>query len=357
MQSLKARNSRRLLFSLVATLLFRTYTIKFLNLFVNYFQLKEQHKATFPFLVKRRTRNLQILVYHRINDENDLFFPATPIKIFERQMDYLAHNFNVCDLETAVDRLRRADVPENAVVVTFDDGYRDNYLNAFPILKHFSIPATIFLATDAIDTGKVLWHDRIFGAFRKTQKAFLDMPGRMARRYSLTTSAEKLVAQNEVLGLLRVLGGRDRLRVIDEVVSKLGVSEDSAAGEDLMLTWDQIRAMQKSGIAFGSHTVTHPILSVLSVEEARAEIQQSKSIIEKELGTPISSFAYPNGSKKDYSDEIVEIVQEAGYSCAVTTIFGTNDSARQLFELRRATPWDEDIFCFGLRLNCYKLCA
>jgi peptidoglycan/xylan/chitin deacetylase (PgdA/CDA1 family) len=115
--------------------------------------------------------------------------------------------------------------------------------------------------------------------------------------------------------------------------------------------------MRENGMSFGSHTVTHPILSKLSVDRMRKEIQESKANIEEKLGTRITTFAYPNGTRHDFNDSTKNLLKECGYACALTTTFGTNEYQQDLFELRRATPWDQDRYSFGLRMNYYKLCS
>jgi peptidoglycan/xylan/chitin deacetylase (PgdA/CDA1 family) len=248
------------------------------------------------------------------------------------------------------------DVADNTVVITFDDGYRDNYLNAFPILKDLSIPATIFLATDSIGSQRVLWHDRVFSAFRETRVEVLDDFGNNSQRYPLSTVEEKLLAQGEFLNFLWSLNDQDRLFWIDFLVEKLQVM-DRKEVPGLMLSWEEIRIMHENGISFGSHTMTHPILSKLPLDRAREEIQKSKRVIEERLRTPIRTFAYPKGSGDDFDDSTKRLLKEAGYACAVTTKFGANESGQDLFDLRRATPWDQEICAFGLRLNYYKFCS
>lgn len=343
------------IFRAVAFTCFYLGPLKLFNRLVNRVQAKinEQGSLVFPFVTKRRSGNVQILVYHRVNDERDPFFPATPVDVFDKQMDYLASNFTICSLEEAVERMVRKDVPDNTVVVTFDDGYRDNYVNAFPILKDLSIPATIFLATDAIGSSRVIWHDRIFSAFRETQVTFLQGFGNNSQRYPLSTIEEKLVAQGEVLNFIRSQNDRERLSWIGALAQELKVV-DRKEVPGLMLSWEEVRTMHQCGISFGSHTVTHPMLSKLSPEKGWEEIQKSKVIIEEQLRTPVRSFAYPNGSDDDFDESTKTLLREAGYTCALTTKFGANESYQDLFELRRATPWDQDLCAFGLRLNYYK---
>jgi peptidoglycan/xylan/chitin deacetylase (PgdA/CDA1 family) len=309
----------------------------------------------FPFVKKRQSTNFQILLYHRVNDDNDAFFPGVPNHVFKDQMEYLAANFHVCSLEHALERMINKDVPDNTIVVTFDDGYRDNYLNAFPILNELSIPATIFLTTDAIDSQRVIWHDRVFSAFRETDVKTLEGFGYHSRKYSLLTLEEKLVAQRDFLEFIRTLDNHGRLLWIEFLLEKLEVVDHKELPE-LMLSWEEVKIMFDSGISFGSHTVSHPILSKISVDDLREEIQESKTIIEQRLGVPITNFAYPNGMERDFNEYTKRVLKESGYACALTTKFGTNDSNQDLFELRRATPWDQDIHAFALRLNYYKFC-
>lgn len=322
--------------------------------FVSRFQCREEMRSGsfFPGVAKRRSRNIQILTYHRVNDERDPFFPAIPTAVFESQMTYLASHFNVCSLEEALERMKKKDIPENAVVITFDDGYRDNYLNAFPILKRLGIPATIFLATDAIGSGRTLWHDVVFSAFRETRLPLLGGFGNDSREHPLRTLDEKLAAQRAVLEFLRSLEEGVRSFWIERLLERLKV--DRIKGLNLMLTWDEVKAMHKSRISFGSHTATHPILSRLSTDRASEEIYGSKRVIEEVLGAPVTTFAYPNGREKDFTDLTKKILKEAGYACAVSTIFGSNYSGQDLFALRRGTPWEEDLPRFALKLAWYK---
>jgi peptidoglycan/xylan/chitin deacetylase (PgdA/CDA1 family) len=357
MESLPTRFKKNI-FKAIAFFLFYTGLLKILNRIANHAQCKrnKERKLYFPFLNRRVSRNLQILIYHRINDAQDPFFPGTPVDAFKKQMAYLAANCAVLSLEDAVNRLKNRDLPDNAVVITFDDGYKDNFLNALPILKKLSIPASVFLATDAIGSDRVLWHDKVFAAFRETHVAVLEGVGHDSKVYSLTTLEDKLFAQREVLKFLWSLADCERLFWIDRLVERLRVINMKAA-PDLMLNWDEIRIMQQSGIVFGSHTKTHPILSKVSTDRVRTEILQSKNVIEKNLGVPVTTFAYPVGRKQDFSESVKDLLKEAGYTCALTTMLGANEDDHDLFELKRATPWDNYTPAFATRLNWYKFCS
>jgi peptidoglycan/xylan/chitin deacetylase (PgdA/CDA1 family) len=327
-----------------------------MTFFFNNYRKKTNGENGFPFIQKRKNKNISILIYHRVNDDNDQFFSATPTNIFKRQMEYIRSRFRVLPLEEIVERMKKNDIPDNSIVVTFDDGYLDNYSNAFPILKEFSIPATIFLATDAIETGRILWHDRVFSAFRETKSLHLKAFGVNKRCLSLRNLEEKLYAQDEVLKFLRTLNNKERYLCIKSLEKVLKVSENESRYR-IMMNWSEVKEMHKNGISFGGHTITHPILSRLDIDEMKKEIFISKKIIEDHLEVSIESFAYPNGTAEDFDETTKQLVKDAGYSCAVTTIFGNNDVHQDVFELRRGTPWDTDIYRFALRLQYYKFCS
>ncbi|MBI3756936.1 MAG: polysaccharide deacetylase family protein [Deltaproteobacteria bacterium] len=328
------------------------------NRLVNRFQgcVDTAGKMTFPFVQKRKSHNLQILTYHRVNAEGDPFFPALAPAVFERHMEYLASHFHVLPLVEAVTRLQTDDVPDNAVVVTFDDGYQDNYQYAFPILQQMAIPATIFLSTAVIGAKTVLWHDRVFSAFRETNASVLKGYESNTVVYPLRTLAEKLAAQRAVLQFLRLLDDFEREQWIQVLTSALAVN-DKKEEPGLMLSWEEVQTMSRAGIDFGSHTISHPILAKLPAKKVLEEIRESRTEIEQRLGKRVQTFAYPNGGRGDFDEFTKQVVREAGYLCAVTTVFGTNAAGSDPFELRRGGPWEEHLPTFAMKLNWYKFAS
>lgn len=307
----------------------------------------------FAFLKRRTCRPVQILTYHRVNDDRDPFFPGTPTKTFSAQMGYLADRCHVYSLTEAAQRLASNDVPENAVVVTFDDGYRDNYTHAFPILKERGIPATVFLATGVIGNGQVLWHDRVFSAFRETRQPALSEYHPDVPFHTLCTIEDKLIVQHAVLRVLRLMNEEDRSSWIARLAERLAVDE-RAQDLELMLNWEHVKEMRRAGVSFGSHTVSHPILSRLSRDQMRVQIVDSCTDIHRHLGERPQVFAYPNGGKDDFNEVTKDLLQEAGYICAVTTIFGANSHGQDPFELRRGQPWEEHLPTFATKLSWYR---
>jgi len=307
-----------------------------------------------PYLKKRERRNFQVLVYHRVNDGGDRFFAATPTHVFRSQMQHLRSHYNVLDLGELVGVAKERTVPPNAIAVTFDDGYKDMFVNAFPILRELKIPATVFLPTEAIETRKGLWHDQVFSAFRETKVKELRCHWHQSLHFRLESLEEKLAAQQAVLNILRSLNSSERSAWIQHLGEKLQVGEDGGGGE-LMLTWDEIKIMQSHGISFGAHSMTHAILATETRQIIMEEVSHSKTLIEERLVCPVRGFAYPSGRKKDFNETAKSIVKECGYDYAVTMIFGSNEADQDVFELRRGLPWEENPKVFAMKLTLYKL--
>jgi peptidoglycan/xylan/chitin deacetylase (PgdA/CDA1 family) len=321
--------------------------------FVERWELKTEanRRLTFPYVKRQRSPKFEILRYHRVNDENDPIFGAVPVKMFQKQMEVLANYFNVLPLEELVERALHRDIPPAAVAITFDDGYRDNYENSFPILKRLGLPATIFLATGPLESGAPLWHDLVFEAFRMTNAEVVSVDG---KNYPLKTAAQKGTALFAFREYLRMYDYRNWGKLIEQMIGRLGVPQDSMANRAQKLSWDEIEEMSKNDITFGAHTVTHPILTRMSLAEAAEEIKASKEAIEEKLKSPVRVFAYPNGRQDDFNESIKEVLKEAGFLCAATILWGTNSIDTDPFELRRVGVWDTDTNSYALRLGWYK---
>ena len=300
----------------------------------------------------RRRPAFPILTYHRVNDERDPFFPSVPTDVFEQQMGYVATTYRVLTVEDLAERMGRGSLPRNALAITFDDGYRDNLTHAAPILARYGLPATIFLATGFIGTAEVAWFDRVALAFKLTKAEAFSAP--WGETLSLHSHAERLRAVERLLGYLKRLTDDDLRRTLDQALEVLGVT-DKQGFKNLMLTWDDVHALAGLGFSIGAHTVNHPILSRVSPERAWTEILGSRTTIESACGRPPRAFAYPNGGPGDFTETVKRLVRQAGFTCAVTTLFGLNTPETPLYELRRGGPWESHLPTFALKLGWYRL--
>lgn len=316
------------------------------------YQLSTPSYGKVPKISKRTAASGRILYYHRVNDDGDPFFPATPTALFQQEMRYLAQHYKVVSLPALLKHLR-SDSPETVLAITFDDGYQDNFTNAFPVLRDYGLPATIFLTTGSMDSREPLWFEQLAYAVKRTERQFIDIEIDIPRRFWMRTQLERLDANDRIFALLRGLEDSERRSQLNDILDTLAVT--GTERKNALLTWDQVRFMKRHGFDFGGHTVTHPFLSKLTPAQAAWEVSECKRRIEEELQAPADYFAYPNGREEDFSRDNEEAIRNAGYRAAVTTIWGMNFQSTHPMELRRGGPWEESAAQFAYKLDWYQL--
>jgi peptidoglycan/xylan/chitin deacetylase (PgdA/CDA1 family) len=300
----------------------------------------------------RRPPGFGILTFHRVNDDRDPFFTSLSTSVFSARMRHIARHYTVLPVVELVERARRGALPPNALALTFDDGYQDSLTHAAPILAQYGLPTTIFLATGLIGTSEMAWYDRLATALKHTARPVVELaPG---QPLPLETLPQRLAALQTALTRLKRVPDSERERALERLVTYLG-PEPAEARKRLMLSWDEADALRGLGFSFGAHTVRHPVLSRLEAGAARDEIHGSRVAIERALGVPVHAFAYPNGGREDYTATTVRLVEEAGFTAAVTTRRGVNTLATPVFELRRGGPWEQHLPTYALKLAYYHL--
>ncbi|MBF0565701.1 MAG: polysaccharide deacetylase family protein [Nitrospirae bacterium] len=273
---------------------------------------------------------------------------------FEAQMRLLAREFDPIALDEFVSALaNRVPLPRKCVVVTFDDGWQDNYLFAFPILKSYAVPATVFLTTGYVGTTKkIFWQESLVFLIKSLQKRLYEI--RRRSRGDTSGDKEKLLhffsakglaylfpqlekaisGRDAVSELIEILKGVDKMQVnclieaLDEYLGHPGFPYS----QNSFLGWEQIREMSGSNVTFGSHSATHGLLTELDDDDLYRELSTSKTAIEDKLKFTVNTLAYPNGN---FDNRVIRAAKDAGYTGAVSTIAGVNDGHTDPFALRR----------------------
>lgn len=268
-------------------------------------------------------QRLTVLAYHRINDiadPNFLGYPpivsATP-QMFDQQMAFVAQQFNVITLH-ALKRfvLNSEPLPAKPLLITFDDGYLDNYQHAFPILRRYGFPAVLFLVSDSMDNPtKPLWWDACALHFQATQETRADLPLLGMREFK--TVQQRHTVLDELIGELKTLSEPDKQQAVQQTAEVLGIASDKEY-PPFFVTWDQVREMVAGGIDCQPHTVTHPIMTRVTPTEAHRQLAESKGRIEKETDQATFAFAYPNGLSTDYNASTLRSLRELDYTLAFT---------------------------------------
>lgn len=291
---------------------------------------------------RRGRRRLVILCYHRVlpADQKAAYFNpelvVTP-ESFRRQCTTLKKHYEVLPLRRAVERWRREEHNGRpAAAITFDDGYRDNFRYARPILAEAGLCATFFVIAGLVGTERSPWYDRLGRAVETLNRNCRtpDVVARWLRPDRLgpaQSDRASEVSPRQLVAQAKSLPPSQRRELVEACCAEGGI-EDAACPDDLIMSWEQLSELTRDGHEIGSHTYTHEILPQLDQVALTAEVAESKSALERGIGASVDSFCYPNG---DYDDRVVRAVEAAGYHRAVTVEAGANASGHDVFRLAR----------------------
>jgi peptidoglycan/xylan/chitin deacetylase (PgdA/CDA1 family) len=275
-------------------------------------------------------KGLRILMYHRFHESGPL----------ARQMRHIREHYTPVSMTQVSAWLEGgAPLPENALAVTVDDGYRDFYQVAFPVFREYGIPATVYLVSGFLDRALWLWVDQVRYAFLNAgaQRFRLDFGSNPPGCFELNSIESRKQAARAVAEAAKRLPNAERLRLLERLPRELGVDVPQEPPREYEpMRWEEAREVAAAGIELGAHTRTHPILSQIDAREDLAdEIAGSKRRIEACLDRAVDHFCYPNGANRDISAAAVEAVRAVEYRTSVTTETGLNYQSADRFRLLR----------------------
>lgn len=297
-------------------------------------------------------RRLVILHYHRVPAEPDPMCPdLLERRAFAVHMQALAEVFNVLPLSEAIPRLLDGTLGPRAAAITFDDGYADNFQVALPVLQHFRLPATFFVAAGFLDGG-CMFNDLVIEACRVAPTGRWSTGIAETGTCQVTDGPGRVRLADQLIGRLKYLGAEERL----DAALRLLRSAGGRQPDHLMMTADEVRGLHRAGMEIGGHTLTHPILARLGAEDAAREIRDGKAALEGLLGAPVQLFAYPNGKPgSDYLPRDVALARDAGFTAALTTVWAGATRSGDSFQVPRVGSWDRSRQRFCARmLRCYR---
>lgn len=250
-------------------------------------------------------------------------------------LERLARMFRAVSMDEFLDRMESGEKLSNAMVITFDDGYRNVYSHAYPVLREMGLPFAVFVSTGYVDTDRVMPSDVLNYSVAMTTARTLPK-GVLPEETDLGSPEAKARALPLLKRSLASFGFDRANERLDWICERLGVRRDGAAWDDVrFLSSGQIREMSDGGVTFGGHTVTHAILSRESPERVRTEVRECKGTLESITGKAVASFAYPNGSRADFDETSKRELREAGYAASFATIHGLYRPGDDPFEIRR----------------------
>ena len=274
-------------------------------------------------------------MYHRFDEAGQ--GNRVSAKAFERQILKLKQEFNILPLTYIYDcKKNNKKVPDNAIVITIDDGYHDFYTHAYPVLKKHGVPATIYVTSDFIDKKIWLWPDVISYLLDNTKKEILKI------KFDGKDMEYKISSRESVHEIWRMLANYcisltddKRREFIEYLMREPEVDISREPTDDFCsMSWKELREISDNGVEIGAHTRTHPILSKVAKDRLKDEISGCKRLIEDNINKPVEHFCYPNGQPSDISEDVKNMVKESGYYSAAAA-YHDRHGWEDLYEIRR----------------------
>lgn len=301
-------------------------------------------KGLLALRARRGTAGLPVLTYHRVGEipPGYLFDPdvidVTPSE-FDAHLKIIGRYFSVIGIDELVAHFAGVPLPPNPLMITFDDGYADNYHAALPILQRHGLKATFFITTDFIEDRRIFWWDRISYLFNKTKVQTLKLSFPTALEFDL--EQEKDQAVKTLVTLIKEQYALDTERLLVELAQALDVAWDTeietALADELLMTWSQVKALQDGGMDVESHTRSHRVLYNLSAAELEEELVGAKTKLEAVLSKEIRAITYPVGRSMAALPAIYDAVRNAGYALGFTNASGLNADRKNIdpYDIRR----------------------
>jgi peptidoglycan/xylan/chitin deacetylase (PgdA/CDA1 family) len=281
-------------------------------------------------------RRARILMYHRFGVAGD--FRRTDVELFEQQIRYLVEHFNPRRLNDVVNQMRAGEpLEERTVVITVDEAYGDFLEHAYPVLKRYGVPATLYVVSEFANGRLWLWFDAIHWLVHAAASGRYEVQLGGHQVAAELTSAQ---SRNALWSLVAAHCGRqlpgEQSATLEALQRSLHIELPKRPSADYAaMTWEEIRSLDSNLVEIGAHTCTHPILALCTVEEQRKEISGCRHAIAEKTGVAPVAFCYPNGLPDDFTAETAAIVRECGFASAVMACGGTIDGSADLYRLER----------------------
>jgi peptidoglycan/xylan/chitin deacetylase (PgdA/CDA1 family) len=290
-----------------------------------------------------------VFMFHGVREQPSPYRLAMSREAFEQFCEVAADGYQVLPLAELEDRRRAGSLPARAIAITFDDGYADNHDVAWPVLKKYGLPATVFVTTGAVGGERPLWFHRLAHIFETAQPE--ELPVVVGPwTFTLDTDGEREATVARVGAELKRMPASQREELLAALGEAFQVTDFSPIQRE-MLTWEQIRAMDAGGFSVEAHTVTHPILGAESIEAASREIAESREVLSEKLGRKVDLFAYPNGKEEDMTADVIRAVERAGFRAAYTAEFGAATPGDDPYKVPRVTAYADTRSALRLQME------
>jgi peptidoglycan/xylan/chitin deacetylase (PgdA/CDA1 family) len=275
------------------------------------------------FFWQQGNNPVPVLLYHRVADlKRDPQQIAVSTANFAAHMQLIRRKYNVLSLYELLDGLSRHKLPRNTVVITFDDGYADNLINALPVLEKYKIPATMFITSGMVGQDKEFWWDyleqifftsNILGKHLKVESSYQNID------VEVTTAEIAQQVHDQITALFKHVNVEERNQIVQQLISFANIEPKARASHRTLTKLELKQLSESKYITIGSHTVDHPVLKLEAPGSQQYQLQLSRETLQQITGKEIGIISYPYGSIDDFDDVTIEIARKY-YTAGIANI-------------------------------------
>jgi len=327
--------------------------------FINKFICIMIYYTGFYFILKKLffKKGLYIFFYHSFVDtakcrKNNKFISLSSVdrNAFESQLKYFKKAYTIITMDEAYQLMKsKKPLDKRYLVLTIDDGYKDNFTYGYDLFKKYQVCPTIYLTANNVDKGIYLWPDILRNIVYSSTKTHVDVNiFDIHYSFKLTDKYSKFIFLDFMRENIKRYDEDKKQEILEYLSKVFDVKIQKKC--DLMLSWEEIEKLSSIGVSFGAHTLNHPILANLSKAKAEDEIYGSKVLIEEKTNKKVRHFAYPNGREYDINEHCISLVRKH-FDTATTTTPGINVPGDDLMRLKRiGLAYDYNIIDFKVKV-------
>ncbi len=287
--------------------------------------------------------NLTILLYHGVTNSipygiENISGKHIHVDEYFDQMSWLKKNANILSMEEVYFFIaNKKAFPKNAVAVTFDDGFENNYSQAFPVLKNLGIPTTFYISSGMIGTNEMFWVDKLEDCINHTQNEIINIVLGEEFNFELKQSKQKINALKRIKTFCKASNNSIKEDVIKQLIEQTGHQPNSDNSDNYrVMNWQQLIEMSlNENVIIGGHSLKHEILSRLDHEQMKKNIELSVEELSSKLNINVEHYSYPEGQSDHYNEDVINILRDNGVKCCPSAVHGINSEEDDLFHLKR----------------------
>jgi peptidoglycan/xylan/chitin deacetylase (PgdA/CDA1 family) len=296
--------------------------------------------------IKFKENPLAIIYFHHVFEQQNEYHPDDIVaKGFDKKVKFLKKHFNILTLPEAMELLKAKRLPPKSLVITFDDGYQDNFTVAAPILKKYNCPATFFISTSGVEEG-YLWNDKVEQLLNSTTITSIskDIIG---ESITIKIKSDKIRAFQKLLSKLKFLSHEKRNLKLQKLANELGNVEFTRT----MMTTEQITKLHRDGFTIGAHTHNHTILTTETMDDSQQELLNNKNKLEAIISEKIKFIAFPNGLfERDFTLQHCDLIKNMDFQAGFSTNDGGATSSSNSYTIPRFMPYRKQLPLFALSI-------